>query len=233
MNEKIYVGLKTTVLLNTMKVKFIIYITFFAVALFCSNIVKGQPGRAGWFKEARYGMFIHWGLYSAAEGMWKGEKHRNANNYAEWIRYRNRIGKEEYGALAKRFEWSTINPEEWVKLAKDAGMKYIIITAKHHDGVALWDTKADEYSLPRLSGMNRDVIKEMAAACRKYGVKLGFYYSHWIDWGHPYGWDHNLELRGHVTDEQYNQYWQQKVIPQVRELLTNYGDGKWQPSSRK
>ena len=185
---------------------------------------KAQSSRTEWFEEARYGLFIHWGLYSAAEGLWKGEPLRYANNYAEWIRYRNRISKEEYGSLAKRFDWDKINPEEWVLLAKKSGMKYIIITAKHHDGVALWDSKVSEYSLPKLSGSKRDVIKEIAAACRKHGMKLGFYYSHWLDWEHPYAWNHNQELTGHVTDEQFNQYWQEKALPQMRELLTNYGD---------
>lgn len=189
-----------------------------------SHISLAQSQRTEWFEDARYGMFIHWGLYSGAEGLWKGEKLRYMNNYAEWIRYRNRISKEEYGALAKRFVWDKINPEEWVLLAKKSGMKYVIITSKHHDGVALWDTKVGEYSLPKLSGSNRDVIKEIAEACRKHDMKLGFYYSHWIDWEHPYAWDHNQELTGHVTDAQFNQYWQEKAIPQLRELLTNYGD---------
>lgn len=169
-------------------------------------------------------MFIHWGLYSAAEGVWKGENLRYRNNYAEWIRYRNRISKEEYGRLAQRFHWKNINPEEWVLLAKKSGMKYIIITSKHHDGVALWDTKVGTYSLPHLSGSGRDVLKELAEACRKHDIKLGFYYSHWIDWEHPYAWDHNQEIKGRVSDEQFDQYWQEKVIPQLRELLTHYGD---------
>ncbi len=180
--------------------------------------------KSQWFQEARYGMFIHWGLYSAAEGLWKGEKLRYLNNYAEWIRYRNRISKEEYGELAHRFDWTKINPEEWVLLAKEAGMKYIIMTSKHHDGVALWDTKIGDYSLPHLSGSDRDIIKELADACRKHGMKLGFYYSHWIDWEHPYAWDHNQELKGQVSDVQFDQYWQEKVIPQLKELLTDYGD---------
>ncbi|MBX2951422.1 MAG: alpha-L-fucosidase [Leadbetterella sp.] len=180
--------------------------------------------QSSWFEKARFGMFIHWGLYSAAEGMWKGENLRYRNNYAEWIRYRNRISKEEYGELAKRFDWENINPEEWVLLAKKSGMKYIIMTSKHHDGVALWDTKVGNYSLPNLSGSGRDVLKELAAACKKHDMKLGFYYSHWIDWEHPYAWDHNQEIKGRVTDEQFNQYWQEKAIPQLRELLTNYGD---------
>lgn len=183
-----------------------------------------QSNKAQWLEDDRFGMFIHWGLYSATEGIWKGERLRHPNNYAEWIRYRNRIGETEYGELAKRFDWDKINPEEWVVLAKKAGMKYIIITSKHHDGVALWDTKVGNYSLPKLSGTKRDIIKEIAEACKKHDIKLCFYYSHWIDWQHPYGWNHNQEITGRVSDEQYNQYWQEKVIPQVTELLTNYGD---------
>ena len=177
-----------------------------------------------WFEEARYGMFIHWGLYSAAEGLWKGENLRYLNNYAEWIQYRNRIGSQEYAKLANRLVWEDINPEEWVIQAKKAGMKYIIMTSKHHDGVAIWDTKIGNYSINKLAGVNRDIIKELADACRKHNMKLGFYYSHWIDWQHPYAWDHNQEIIGRVSDEQFDQYWQQKVIPQLTELLTNYGD---------
>ncbi|SJN30243.1 alpha-L-fucosidase [Sphingobacterium faecium] len=192
--------------------------------IFTTALFAQQNSKTQWFSHDRFGMFIHWGLYSAAEGLWKGEKLRYANNYAEWLRYRNRVSKEEYGELAKRFVWDQINPEEWVLLAKKAGMKYIIMTAKHHDGVAIWDTKIGDYSLSRLSGTNRDIIKELAIACKKHDMKLGFYYSHWIDWEHPYAWNHNQELTGHVTDQQYNQYWQEKVIPQLRELLTNYGD---------
>lgn len=186
--------------------------------------IKTPEARVQWFKDARFGMFIHWGLYSAAEGIWEGERLRNSNNYAEWIYYRNRISKEEYSSLAKRFDWKKINPEAWVLLARKAGMKYIIITAKHHDGCAIWNSKVSDYNLSKLCGTQRDVLKELAAACKKHGIKLGFYYSHWLDWEHPYGWDHNQELTGRITDEQYNIYWQQKVLPQLRELLTNYGD---------
>lgn len=203
-----------------------ILLLFVGMASFSNAQRPAVPAdqRADWFTQARFGMFIHWGLYSAAEGIWKGERLRNGNNYAEWLRYRNRISNKEYTALAKRFDWDKINPEEWVLLAKKAGMKYIVITAKHHDGIALWDTKVSEYSLPKLGKTNRDVIKELAAACKKHNMRLGFYYSHWLDWEHPDGWDHNQELTGRVTDEQYDKYWQEKVLPQLRELLTNYGD---------
>ena len=202
-----------------------LFAILFLIVFNTFNSLNAQsPTRTSWFEEARFGMFIHWGLYSAAEGIWKGENLRYLNNYAEWIRYRNRISKEEYGELAKRFDWENINPEEWVIQAKKAGMKYIIMTSKHHDGVAIWDTKIGDYSLSKLAGVNRDVIKELSDACRKYNMKLGFYYSHWIDWEHPYAWDHNLELTKSVSPQQFNTYWQEKAIPQLRELLTNYGD---------
>ncbi|MCD2425591.1 alpha-L-fucosidase [Niabella pedocola] len=206
-----------------MKLKIVFLWSMVVAAVTLHAQPEPAAAKTKWFTDARFGMFIHWGLYSAAEGMWKGEPLRYGNNYAEWIRYRNRISKEEYGTLAKRFDWKRINPEEWVLLAKKAGMKYITITSKHHDGVALWNSKVSDYNLTKLSGTNRDVIKELAAACKKHGIKLGFYYSHWVDWDHPYGWDHNKELTG-IKDEEYDKYWQEKVIPQLRELLTNYGD---------
>ncbi len=179
--------------------------------------------RAKWFTDARFGMFIHWGLYSAAEGIWKGEKLRNDNDYAEWILYRNRIDRNEYLSLLDRFDWSEINPEEWVVLAKNSGMKYVTFTAKHHDGFALWDSKVGDYDLGNYLSPSRDIVRELAEACKKHGLKMGLYYSHWVDWEHQYGWDHTREITG-IAPEDYDLYWQEKVIPQVRELLTNYGD---------
>lgn len=192
--------------------------------LWTSTFSQSQTSeRAKWFTDARFGMFIHWGIYSAAEGYWKGEKIRNDNDYAEWIFYRNRISKGEYVTLFDHFDWDKINPEEWVILAKKAGMKYVTFTAKHHDGFALWDSRASKYDLGDYTNHKRDIVKELAEACKKHGLKLGLYYSHWVDWEHEFGWDHKKELTG-ITPEQYNKYWQEKVIPQMRELLTNYGE---------
>jgi len=179
--------------------------------------------RALWFTDARFGMFIHWGVYSGAEGIWKGEKLRNDNDYAEWIYYRNRIARNEYTTLLNRFDWEQIDPEQWVILAKKAGMKYVTITAKHHDGFALWDSQVSDYDVSEFTNPKRDIIKELSEACMKHGLKLGLYYSHWVDWEHPDGWDHSKEIYG-ISAEDYDRYWQQKVIPQMRELLTNYGD---------
>ncbi len=179
--------------------------------------------RAKWFTEARFGMFIHWGVYSGAEGIWKGEKLRNDNDYAEWIFYRNRIARDEYITLLDRFDWECIDPEQWVLLAKKAGMKYVTITAKHHDGFALWDSQVSDYDVAEFTHPKRDIIQELAAACNKHGLKLGLYYSHWVDWEHPDGWDHSKEIYG-ISAADYDRYWQEKVIPQMRELLTNYGE---------
>lgn len=197
----------------------------FILSSFFSFNLKAQSQtneRAKWFVDARFGMFIHWGVYSGAEGYWKGEKLRNDNDYAEWIYYRNRIEKDEYLTLLDRFDWESIDPEKWVILAKKSGMKYVTLTAKHHDGFALWDSKVSDYDVADHTNPKRDIVKELAEACQKHGLKLGLYYSHWVDWEHEYGWDHTNEIYK-LTAEQYDQYWQEKVIPQMRELLTNYG----------
>lgn len=190
----------------------------FSSSLFAQKLTNE---RAQWFTDARFGMFIHWGVYSGAEGFWKGEKLRNDNDYAEWIMYRNRIGREEYLTLPDRFDWDEIAPEEWVILAKKSGMKYVTFTAKHHDGFALWNSRVSDFDLGNYT--DRDIVKELAEACQKHGLKLGLYYSHWVDWEHEYGWDHTKEITG-IAPEKYDLYWQKKVIPQVRELLTGYGE---------
>ena len=102
-------------------------------------------------------------------------------------------------------------------------MKYVTITAKHHDGFALWDSQVSDYDLGNYTNPKRDIINEMAVACKKHGIKLCLYYSHWVDWEHKFGWDHTREIYG-ITSEEYDVYWQEKVIPQIRELLTNYGE---------
>ena len=209
--------------MKTSTMKKLIINTFFILTCLSVFAQKNTNKRAEWFTDSRFGMFIHWGVYSGAEGYWKGEKLRNDNDYAEWIFYRNRIARDEYVTLLDRFDWSEINPEEWVLLAKKSGMKYVTITAKHHDGFGLWDSKIGDYDLGDYTLPKRDVIKELAEACKKHGLKLGLYYSHWVDWEHKYGWDHTREIYG-IAPEEYNQYWQEKVIPQVRELLTNYGE---------
>lgn len=196
---------------------------FFLIFLIKVNSQSIVNERAKWFISDRFGMFIHWGLYSGAEGIWKGEKVRYDNDYAEWIQYRNEIDKKEYLELSKRFDWNIINPEEWVLLAKKAGMKYITITAKHHDGFALWNSNSSDYNIFNYSNPKRDIIKELSVACKKHNIKLGFYYSHWTDWEHLYSWDNSKEIYW-LDKNKYDIYWQEKVIPQMKELLSNYGE---------
>ena len=202
--------------------KFKIIILILAFAPFVSA-QKNTGERAKWFVDDRLGMFIHWGVYSSAEGVWKGEELRNNNQYAEWIQYRNRISKPEYLTLLDRFDWESIDPEEWVVLAKESGMKYITLTAKHHDGFALWESQSSDYNIYNKSNKGRDIVKELSEACKKHGLKMGLYYSHWIDWEDDRSWDHTKEVYG-INYKNYDKYWQEKVIPQMTELLTNYGE---------
>ncbi len=219
--------------------------TVFNIIIYCFLILNSfhiqaqsqTNERAKWFVESRFGMFIHWGIYSGIEGIWKGEKLRYNNDYAEWIFYRNSINKEEYLTALNKFDWNRIQPEKWVLEAKKAGMKYIIFTAKHHDGFALWNSAVSDYNIGKYTNGTRDIIKELAQACRKHDIKLGLYYSHWIDWEHPMAWSHYKEIAP-ISNQQYDIYWQNKVIPQIKELLNNYGDiamlwfDMWIPHSR-
>ena len=203
-----------------LKFKIIIIVLSFAPFV---SAQKNTGERAKWFVNDRLGMFIHWGVYSSAEGVWKGEELRNNNQYAEWIQYRNRISKSEYLTLLDRFDWESIDPEKWVILAKESGMKYITLTAKHHDGFALWESQSSDYNIYNKSNKDRDIVKELADACKKHGLKMGLYYSHWIDWEDDRSWDHTKEVYG-IDYKNYDRYWQEKVIPQMTELLTNYGE---------
>ncbi|TRX51904.1 hypothetical protein FNH22_23410 [Fulvivirga sp. M361] len=139
-----------------------------------------------WFKEAKYGMFIHWGLYSQTGGMWKG-KRINDSPYpgprpAEWLMHAFRIPREEYAELAKTFNPDKSFAANIAKLAKDAGMKYVVITSKHHDGFALFDSKSSEYDMVDATPYAADAIKELYDACLQEGLKFGVYYSHGNDW---------------------------------------------------
>lgn len=139
---------------------------------------KDKDKRMEWWREARFGMFIHWGLYAVPAGEWDG-----ATNYGEWIRSSARIPLETYDQFAGRFNPVQFNAEEWVRMAKQAGMKYIVITSKHHDGFCLFDSEQTDFDIMS-TPFKRDVLKELADACQKEGIKLCFYHSI-MDWHHP------------------------------------------------
>lgn len=174
--------------------------------------------RLNWWREARFGMFIHWGLYSVAAGEWKGER---VPGIGEWMMHRARIPVAEYETLAKRFNPVKFNAAEWVSLAKRAGQKYMIITSKHHDGFSIFDSQVSDYTIVRAAPFGRDPLKELAAECQKQGIKLGFYYSQTQDWHHPNGHGNNWDYDEDKKD--FAGYIENYVKPQVREILTNYG----------
>ena len=138
-----------------------------------------------WFKEAKYGMFIHWGPYSLLAGSYKGQE---VQGIGEWIMKRLEIPVSEYEAVAREFNPVDFNAEEWVQLAVDAGMKYLVFTAKHHDGFAMYKSEASHYNIVDFTPFKRDPVAELQKACEKAGIKLCFYYSQAQDWHDPDGY---------------------------------------------
>ncbi len=180
--------------------------------------------RMAWWREARFGMFIHWGLYAVPQGRWKGEP---IPGIGEWIMYRAEIPIPEYEQLTKKFNPVKFNADEWVRIAKDAGMKYITITSKHHDGFAMFHSKATQYNIYDATPFHRDPMKELAEACKRHGIRLCFYYSHAQDWHEPDAvgnhWDFPKEKGRKDPKEGFDDYMERKALPQVREILTQYG----------
>lgn len=179
--------------------------------------------RIAWFREAKYGLFIHWGLYALPAGYWKGE---HSPGIGEWIMHRLRVPVKEYEELTDWFNPYRFDAEEWVRLAVDSGMKYIVITAKHHDGFAMYDSEVSSYNIVDATPFKRDPLKELAEACAKYNMPFGFYYSQAQDWHESGGigndWDFPKDTQKD-KDGSYDKYLREKAEPQVRELLTNYG----------
>jgi len=180
--------------------------------------------RTKWWRDAKFGMFIHWGLYAVPAGEWKGEV---TDEYSEWIMFHKKITVSEYELLAKKFNPEKFNADAWVKLAKQAGMKYMIITAKHHDGFAMYDSKVSGYDIVDATPFGRDVIKELSDACAKEGIRFGVYYSVDRDWHHTDAggnelgqsntWDYPDESK-----KDFNLYFSNFAKKQIEELLTQY-----------
>ena len=201
--------------------------------------------RMQWWRDARFGMFIHWGVYSVPGGVYNG--HEMNRGGAECIMNRHKIPVLEYRKYATQFNPVKFDADAWVRMAKDAGMKYIVITAKHHDGFSMFKSEASKWNIVDATPYGKDVLKSLAEACKKYGIKLGFYYSQAQDWNNPggsaarkitsEGWNnpdsalidaYTKEHSGHwdpaQTSSNMSEYINRVAIPQVKELLTNYGE---------
>ncbi|HUI57752.1 MAG TPA: alpha-L-fucosidase [Bryobacteraceae bacterium] len=201
--------------------------SFLPVALAAASPLQAQTPqedqqrsqRLEWWTQARFGMFIHWGIYTVPAGEWDGKP---VPGLGEWIMNHARIPIPEYAKLAGQFNPVKFNADEWVAVAKNAGMKYLTITAKHHDGFAMYGSKVSRYNIVDATPFHRDPMKELAAACQRAGIKLCFYYSQTQDWHEP-------DAVGNTWDfpesgaRDFQKYYDEKVVPQVRELLTNYG----------
>ncbi len=188
-----------------------------------------HDARKQWWREARFGLFIHWGLYAIPAGEWGGK-----TIYGEWIRNNAHIPIQVYDKFVDQFNPVRFNADEWVRLAKDAGMKYIVITSKHHDGFAIFDSKVSDFDV-MATPFKRDILKELAAACRKQGMKLCFYHSI-MDWHHPdYLPRRDWELKDRpAAGADYDRF-VRYLKAQIKEILTNYGDigvlwfdGEWE-----
>ena len=189
-----------------------------------------------WFRNAQYGMMVHFGLYSLLAGEYKGK--RMGNTIGEWAQSYFRIPNREYEKLAAAFNPVYFNAEDWVDLAIEGGMKYLIITSKHHDGFALFHSRADKFNIVDATPFKRDIIEELADACAKKNMRFGIYYSQALDWRerNAGGWGKECGLNvdsmpwGNTWDfpdhkgKDYAEVFERKIKPQVKEILTNYGE---------
>lgn len=186
-----------------------------------------QTQRMQWWQDAKFGLFMHWGLYSATAGDWKGHK----TSRGEQFMMVEKIPVKEYATIADTFNPIHFDAERWAKMAKNAGMKYVIITSKHHDGFAMYNSPSSEYNIVKKTPYAHDPMKDLVEACHRNGLKFGFYYSLGRDWEDPDAktnwpvkggrsntWDFPNEDAKDVT-----KYFKRKVMPQVKELLTQYG----------
>ncbi|MGB5205870.1 MAG: alpha-L-fucosidase, partial [Eudoraea sp.] len=189
--------------------------------------------RMRWWRDARFGMFIHWGPYSVPAGIYNGKE---VNSTGEWIMNTAPIPISEYEEYAKQFDPQKFDAKKWARTMKEAGMKYMVITSKHHDGFALWDSKVSDYDIVDFSPYGQDILKALSEACKEEGIRFGVYHSI-MDWHHPqaqgpnypeYNTQDSLKM-----NSRFPEYYTNYLKPQVTELIENYDpeiiwfDGEW------
>ena len=181
--------------------------------------------RIEWWREARFGMFIHWGLYAIPGGTWKGKV--RDSGYSEWIMFDEKIPAKEYGQLAAKFNPEKFDAKQWAAIARKAGMRYVVLTAKHHDGFSMFDSEHTPYDIVDATPFKRDITKELAEACRKDDIRFGCYYSVDRDWYRAQGpgnrykqtntWDYPDSKQ-----EDFDRYLTGFAKPQLEEILRKY-----------
>ncbi len=202
--------------------------TVFAQINYLQETKADKEKRLQWWTDATFGMFIHWGIYAVPAGEYKGK-----GGGAEWIQESHKIPIPEYEQFAKQFNPVRFDAKEWVRIAKNAGMKYIVITSKHHDGFCLWDSKVSDYDIMDASSFKRDILKELSEACKAEGIQFCMYHSI-MDWHQP---DAKSKDYPHQTKEKpdFDHYREKYLKPQLKELVTKYDpavlwfDGEWIP----
>jgi len=214
----------------------LLLISFAPCVGFCQEATApaANAERLQWWREARFGMFIHWGLYAIPAGQWKGQKVPNAG---EWIQFSGKIPPADYAPLQKQFHPVKFDARQWAAIAKRAGMKYVVITSKHHEGFCLFDSKLTDYDVMG-TPLKRDILKELSEACREAGLKMCWYHSI-LDWHHPdylprgAGSPRPWDTRP-IAGADYNRFIDY-MKGQLTELLTHYGpigvlwfDGGWE-----
>jgi alpha-L-fucosidase len=186
-------------------------------------VPASEEAKMEWFKNAKFGLFIHWGLYSIPAGDWNGKR---VPGIGEWIMHNAPIPVTQYEKLAKQFDPVQFDAEKWVQMAEDSGMKYIVITSKHHDGFAMYHSHVSPYNIYDATPFHRDPIRELAEACARHHMKFGFYYSQSQDWHEPGGMGNTNDFGPDALKDSsgaYDKYLREKAEPQVAELLQNYG----------
>ena len=208
-------------MLKSVYVKFVLLVVFIvAIIVPDAAIAQEEDARkevVQQWQDMGFGMFIHWGASTELHGKWKGQE-KTKDLWGEWIMSRAKISVPDYEKATKSFNPDQFNADQWAKLAAEAGMKYMVITAKHHDGFAVYPSKVSKFNILDHCGFKRDPMKELSQACAKNEVKFGFYYSHRLDW-------HARDTYGYKKpeDDGFEDYWSEKCMPQVQELTTGYG----------
>lgn len=193
--------------------------------------VAEKNNRMQWWRDATFGMFIHWGAYAVPAGEYKGKQ---VKGIAEWIMHSANIPIPEYEQFVRDFNPTSFNAKEWVRIAKDAGIQYIVITSKHHDGFSLWDSQVSNYDIMDFSPFKRDILKELTDACKAAGIKMCFYHSI-MDWHQPDAESKKEYAHQNSPNPDFARYRETYLKPQLTELIKKYDpevlwfDGEWIP----